>query len=348
MTRVSDVDLEPSDRPGVVLDKFGNGKDVVVISNHINAGGGEGAEVIYALRNSDKLASSILNELEKSGQVVRKYYQRRLPSNSSKDYYYMLRNTGVTEPVIVEYGFIDNDKDRKFVEENYKELGEAVIKAVLEYKGLPYVPKKELVTNTYTVKKGDTLYSIAKDLNTTVDELKKLNNLSTNLLTVGQVLNIPSIVMSIEEGSVYKVKSGDTLYKIALEYNTTVDELKKLNGLTSNVLTIGQLLKVPGSSLQTKEYIVKKGDTLYSIASELNTTVDELKKANNLTSNMISIGQKLIVPIELETIYTVKPGDNLYQIARKFNTTVDKLITLNNLKNTTLSVGQILIVREVS
>lgn len=133
-----------------------------------------------------------------------------------------------------------------------------------------------------------------------------------------------------------------------MEYNTTVDELKKLNGLTSNVLTIGQLLKVPGSSLQTKEYIVKKGDTLYSIASELNTTVDELKKANNLTSNMISIGQKLIVPNELETIYTVKPGDNLYQIARKFNTTVDKLITLNNLKNTTLSVGQILIVREVS
>ena len=118
--------------------------------------------------------------------------------------------------------------------------------------------------------------------------------------------------------------------------------------LTSNALTIGQLLKVPVSSLQTKEYIVNKGDTVYSIASGLNTTVDELKKANNLTSNMISIGQKLIVPNELETIYMVKPGDNLYQIARKFNTTVDKLITLNNLKNTTLSVGQILIVREVS
>lgn len=66
----------------------------------------------------------------------------------------MLRNTGVTEPVIVEYGFIDNDKDRKFIEDNYKELGEAVIKAVLEYKGLPYVPKKELVTNTYNGEEG--------------------------------------------------------------------------------------------------------------------------------------------------------------------------------------------------
>lgn len=348
ITRDKDITLNPTDRVNEVLKAFGNNKDVVVISNHLNAGGGEGAEVIYALRNNSILANNILNNIGDVGQKTRKTYQRRLPTDSSKDYYYMLRNTGVTEPVIVEYGFIDNDKDRKFIEDNYKELGEAVIKAVLEYKGLPYVPKKELVTNTYTVKKGDTLYSIAKDLNTTVDELKKLNNLSTNLLTVGQVLNIPSTVMSIEEGSVYKVKSGDTLYKIALEYNTTVDELKKLNGLTSNVLTIGQLLKVPGSSLQTKEYIVKKGDTLYSIASGLNTTVDELKKANNLTSNMISIGQKLIVPNELETIYTVKPGDNLYQIARKFNTTVDKLITLNNLKNTTLSVGQILIVRDVS
>lgn len=67
--------------------------------------GGEGAEVIYALRNSDKLASSILNELEKSGQVVRKYYQRRLPSDSSKDYYYIIRNTPNNETLIVEYGF---------------------------------------------------------------------------------------------------------------------------------------------------------------------------------------------------------------------------------------------------
>lgn len=75
------------------------------IVTHWLSAGGEGAEVIYALRNSDKLASSILNELEKSGQVVRKYYQRRLPSDSSKDYYYIIRNTPNNETLIVEYGF---------------------------------------------------------------------------------------------------------------------------------------------------------------------------------------------------------------------------------------------------
>ena len=59
----------------------------------LTSAGGEGAEVIYALRNNDKLASKILNGLSESGQIIRKYYQRRLPSDTSKDYYYMIRNT---------------------------------------------------------------------------------------------------------------------------------------------------------------------------------------------------------------------------------------------------------------
>ena len=102
MTRVSDVTLDPNVRPKTVLNQFGNSSDVVVISNHINAGGGEGAEVIYALRNNDRLASNILNELEKAGQIGRKIYQRRLPSDSSKDYYYIIKNIQNNETVIVE------------------------------------------------------------------------------------------------------------------------------------------------------------------------------------------------------------------------------------------------------
>ena len=105
-----------------------------------HSGGGEGAEVIYALRNSDKLASSILNELEKSGQVVRKYYQRRLPSDSSKDYYYIIRNTPNNETLIVEYGFLDNDADAKRLKSNYKKYAEAVVRAVTLYGGYKYVP----------------------------------------------------------------------------------------------------------------------------------------------------------------------------------------------------------------
>ena len=123
LTRDSDVDLPASERPQKVLDQFGNGSDVIVVSNHINAGGNgmaEGAEVIYALRNKDTLAKKILDELEKQGQLVRKYYQRRLPSDYNKDYYYMLRNTPNTEALIVEYGFLDNASDANKLKNNYK------------------------------------------------------------------------------------------------------------------------------------------------------------------------------------------------------------------------------------
>ncbi len=68
-------------------------------------------EVIYALRNSSTLSKKILNELEKEGQNIRKYYQLRLPSNPSKDYYFMHRDTPNNETVIVEYGFIDSPED---------------------------------------------------------------------------------------------------------------------------------------------------------------------------------------------------------------------------------------------
>ena len=77
----------------------------------LTSAGGDGAEVIYALRNNSTLSKKILNELEKEGQNVRKYYQQRLPSNPIKDYYFMQRDTPDNETVTVEYGFIDSPKD---------------------------------------------------------------------------------------------------------------------------------------------------------------------------------------------------------------------------------------------
>ena len=108
ITRNDDITLNPSERVKKILSFYGNGKDVIVVSNHINAGGGSGAEIIYSIRNNDDLAKTISSELERSGQKVRKYYQRRLPSNPSRDYYYILRDTANNESVIVEYAFVDN------------------------------------------------------------------------------------------------------------------------------------------------------------------------------------------------------------------------------------------------
>ena len=354
ITRDSDTTLSPTDRVNNILNKFGNSSDVILISNHVNSGGGEGAEVIYALRNRDTLAKNILNNIGATGQETRKYYQRRLPSDTSKDYYFIHRNTGNLEPLIVEYGFIDSAKDVEFLKENYKELAEAVISAVANYIGVPYKAPNGLITNTYVVQKGDTLYSIANKLGTTVSELKKENNLTSNTLQIGEVLRIPTKEIYEEEENIYIVKKGDSLYSIANKYNTTVEELKRINNLTSNILSIGQVLKLPSDKANNVEkeentisYTVQKGDSLYSIARKYDTTIDRIKDLNNLTTNLLSIGQVLLIPTDtnLETTYTVQKGDSLYSIAKKYNTTVDRLKQLNNLTSNLLSIGQILIVR---
>ena len=351
LTRDSDVDLPASERPQRVLDQYGNGKDVIVISNHINAGGAEGAEVIYALRNKDTLAKKILDELEKQGQLIRKYYQRRLPSDYNKDYYYMLRNTPNTEALIVEYGFLDNANDANKLKNNYKKYAEAVVKAVTEYAGYKYVPL--VGSDYYVVKKGDTLWSIARAYGLTVDKLKSLNNLTGNNLTIGDSLIVKDSsgnsdnISSADNNKYYIVKKGDSLYSIARSNNMTVDKLKSLNNLTSNILSIGQKLIInSGSKVSNNVYVVKKGDTLWSIANNFNVSVNDLKNANNKSNNSLSIGEQLIIPGKSTgenvstTIYTVKSGDNLYSIARRYNVTVNEIKSLNNLTSNLLSIGQ--------
>ena len=354
LTRDSDVDLPASERPQKVLDQFGNGSDVIVVSNHINSSGNgtaEGAEAIYALRNKDTLAKKILDELEKQGQLVRKYYQRRLPSDYNKDYYYMLRNTPNTEALIVEYGFLDNASDANKLKNNYKKYAEAVVKAVTEYAGYKYVPLAG--SDYYVVKKGDTLWSIAKAYGLPVEKLKSLNNLTSNNLTIGDSLIVKDSSekndssSSADNNKYYIVKKGDSLYSIARSNNMTVDELKSLNNLTSNILSIGQRLIISSSSkVSNNVYEVKKGDTLWSIANNFNVSVNDLKKINNKSNNSLSIGEKLIIPGKSNgenvntTIYTVKSGDNLYSIARRYNVTVNEIKSLNNLTSNLLSIGQ--------
>ena len=286
MTRTSDELLDQSTRPKKAQSFFGKGNDVIVLSNHLNAGGGDGAEVIYALRNTDALSKLIAKELESSGQNVRKYYQRRLPSNPSKDYYYLLRDTPNNETLIVEYGFLDSTGDDvNLIKNNWEDLAEAVVKALANYIGVPYSLNEE--SDYYVVKKGDSLWSIAKKYNMTVDELKSINNLKSNLLSIGQRLKIKE---SNDNQNIYIVKKGDTLYKIANMYGTTVDNLKAINNLKNNNLSIGQKLIVPSKN---KIYIVQKGDSLWSIARKYDTTVDSIKRNNNLSTNVLQIGQKL-------------------------------------------------------
>ena len=171
------------------------------------------------------------------------------------------------------------------------------------------VPSYESATDTnvtYIVKKGDTLYSIASRFNTTVNSLKELNNLKSDSLSIGQSIIIPettSVITPsedeiINEGSVYVVEKGDTLYSIAKKFNTTVDKIKNTNSIVNDILTIGMNLLIPTNGNTLEDIIihtVESGDSLWSLANKYNTTVNDIKQLNNLLSDLLIVGQKLQV-----------------------------------------------------
>lgn len=91
------------------------------------------------------------------------------------------------------------------------------------------------------------------------------------------------------------MEKGDSLWKISKKFDIDVPDLIDINNLTDLTLHIGQKLLVPSSAYEDTDeyYTVKQGDTLWSIARENNITVNELKEINNLTSNLLSVGQQL-------------------------------------------------------
>ena len=250
----------------------------------MNAGKGEGVEIVYSLKNNDTLANLILDGIGNKGQIKRKVYQRRLPEDPNRDYYYILRESNSNEPLLIEYGFIDNPNDQVKLKNNLLEYGEAVVEVLANYLGYPYQNK-----NIYIVKKGDTLYSIGKKFNISIEELKRINNLTTNTISIGQII----LLKEDKEYDIYIVEKGDSLWKISRKFNTTVPELININNLEDLTLQINQKILVPKQ--KEKTYIVKSGDTLWSISKNNNITVDELKQKNHLENNLLQIGQKLII-----------------------------------------------------
>ncbi len=345
--RETDEYISDDDRVQRIKNAYGDNSKVVALSNRVGNRSENGAEIIYALRNKNTLAESIAENLAEVGLSVNKWYQRRNVKDTSKDDDKIIRDTGIIETIVVDYGSVKSVSDTNKLKNNYKEYGEAIVKALANYTGTKYVSEGGL-EETYTVKKGDSLYKIANKYNITVEDLKKYNNLTSNLLNIGDVLKIPS--KTKDEGETIKeetyiVQKGDSLYSIAKKFGTNVETLKKLNNLTSNMLSLGQILIVKETKV-TKEndeniYTVKKGDSLYNIAQKFNTTVENIKSANNLASNLLSIGQKLKIPsTSSSNVYIVQKGDSLYKIAQKFNTTVENIKKLNNLKTNLLNIGQ--------
>ena len=339
LTREEDVNLTTAERIKIIQDKYGKNDDVIIISNRLNKDNSNGISIIYALRDEDFLAEDIIKYLYYDGFNVNDFYQLRDENESSLDKEELIRDSLNNETIIIQYGNVNNSIDVYDLKNNLEKIGDSVVKGIVSYLGGTY-----LGTGSYTVVKGDNLYSIARKFNTSVGELKRINNLSSDSLDIGQILKLP---VTNENYINYSVIKGDSLYSIAKKYNTSVDEIKRINNLSSNSLSIGQNLNIPKNEISNNDelsYLVKSGDSLYSIARTYNTTVDELKKINNLTSNNLSIGQVLKLPTSNNN-YVVVKGDSLYSIARKYNTTVDELKRLNNLSSNNLSIGQIIRIR---
>ncbi len=97
----------------------------------------------------------------------------------------------------------------------------------------------------------------------------------------------------------YVVQPGDTLWLLSQRYNTTVDAIKSLNGLTGSLLNIGQVLKIPSSDIGSYiEYTVRLGDTLWQLSRRYGTTVDAIRNLNGLSSDVLHIGQVLKIPVK--------------------------------------------------
>jgi N-acetylmuramoyl-L-alanine amidase len=345
LTRKEDEYLPKDERVKRILKLYDNNPNVILLSNHINAGGAEGAEVVYSLKNDSTLANLILENIGEKGQIKRKIYQRRLPENPNKDYYYILRETGNVEPVLIEYGFIDNISDAKKLKDNIKDYAEGVVKAVTEYIGVDYFPENTNENKEqYTVLEGDTLYSISQKYKISVDDLKRINNLKNNNIYKGQILNITEVINN-NNTEKYIVKKGDTLYSIAKDNNISIDKLKELNSLKSNDLYIGDQIVIPRKDIELNEYeiyTVKKGDSLWKIAKDYSINVNDLINLNNLSNLTLNINQELLVPKQVDnnSYYSVEKGDTLWSIAKKFNITVDELKKINNITNNLLTVGE--------
>ncbi len=226
--------------------------------------------------------------------------------------------------------------------------------------------------NIYIVQAGDSLYLIAVRNNTTVQEIKDLNNLENDILMIGQELLLPEQTDENNDETpgngednpgeekpeqpgtedapiVYFVKPGDSLWLISNKFNTTSENIIKLNQLPGNSLYVGQLLYItaPETNSNIIIYYVQTGDSLSSVAAQFSTSVNQIIESNNLTSNELLIGQKIIVTLpdysnknyNIILDYKVETGDNVKTVSSKFNISPWELRDFNNIRYDVISIG---------
>jgi murein DD-endopeptidase MepM/ murein hydrolase activator NlpD len=197
---------------------------------------------------------------------------------------------------------------------------------------------------TFTVRAGDTLYSIAVRSGTTIDTLQTLNPNIGTFLQPGDSLALP-------ETATYTLQMGESLASVAEQFGLTLEGLIAANNLQSSTVNPGTVLALSSPRTTPQTYTVKEGDTLYDVALSFDSDVNTLISLNNLEGQLIRPGQTLVISgtppqiPEAPLAVTVQPGDSLWSIARIHDITVADLQAANNLgETTTLDAGATLLI----
>ncbi len=252
------------------------------------------------------------------------------------------------------------------------------------------------VATKYKIKKGDTLGGIARKFGVSVNKLRTANGFPDDNLRIGKILIIPASTSSVSKEAVretspkpllydnkYIVRKGDNLYGISRKFGVSVDSIKNANGLSSSSLKVGDSILIPGSidratTVEPNKYVVAKNDTLSEISAKFGVSANSIKRVNNLKSNSLRIGQKLIIPSgsaklavegfeniqkeqensnktrqekqlakstdprSVSSKYKVKKGDTLGKIANKFDVPLSKLKSANGFKSNKLMAGKVI------
>jgi membrane-bound lytic murein transglycosylase D len=219
----------------------------------------------------------------------------------------------------------------------------------------------------HEVSKGQTLSYLSQKYGVPISAIQEANGLTnSHRLSVGQLLVIPANGTIGERGSKvsskggakksgdtvkYMVKGGDTLSRLALKFNTTTQEIKRLNGLKdTDYIKKGQTLKITAEKIPEytgllKDHIVKRGETLEGLAKTYGVSVSAIISTNNLSSaHLLKTGQHLLIPTTSDVAlqnYTVKEGDTLMELAQRFQTNTMDIKKTNDLVNANyLQTGQ--------
>lgn len=174
---------------------------------------------------------------------------------------------------------------------------------ISEVPTIPDTPEENETYQSIIIPRGATLSELAIEYNTTIARLVELNNISNpNLIYAGETLVIPIASQESNANGVktipYIVQSGDTLSKIAREFDTTVEILASINNISNvNLIFTGELLYVPTSNandISHTLYVVKRGDTLWGISRRFGVSISKIVMLNRISNpNLIFPGNVL-------------------------------------------------------